>query len=185
VATPRFGTIVRHLTDDPDVAPALVARLDDGVLVRVGAAVNDEIRRRALEAGDRDAVIADGFESGFGRDGLAVLPWVAGRFVVCPGGLLGKGRGSHRCRFVSVDDTWVWESSELIEEQKRAAPGTGDGFRAVALLPVVDGMALDQVSGRLRSGRHSVDRIVSLEVRRGRLTEVSQRNVDHSRPPGY
>jgi hypothetical protein len=26
---------------------------------------------------------------------------------------------------------------------------------------------------------------VSLEVRRGRLTEVSQRNVDHSRPPGY
>jgi hypothetical protein len=185
VVTPRFGTIVRHLTDDPGVAPALVARLDDGVLAHVGAVVNDEIRRRALEAGDRDAVIADGFESGFGRDGLAVPPWVSGPFVVCPGGLVGKGRASHRCRFVSVDDTWIWESSELIEEQKRAAPGTDEGFRAVALLPVIDGMALDLVSGRLRSGRHSVDRVVSLEVRRGQLTEVSQRNVDHSRPPGY
>lgn len=181
---PRFGTIVRHLTDDPEVAPELVGRLDDDVLSHLGAAVRDEIRRRAVEAGDRDAVIAEGFETGFGRDGLAVLPWISGPYVVCPGGLVARSRTAHRCRFVSVDDVWIWESAELIHEEKRSTPGTGDGFRAVALLPVVDGMALDVVASRMRNGQHSLDRVVSFEVRSGQLVEVSQRAVDRSGPRG-
>jgi len=181
VVTPRFGAIVKHLTDEPEVAPALVARLDDDVLAHLGASIRDEIRRRAVDSGDRDAIIAHGFDNGFGRDGLGLLPWISGSYVVCPGGLVAKGRMSHRCRFVSVDDTWIWESAELIDEQKRSTPGPDDGFRAVALLPVLDGMALDLVSGRQRSGQHSVDRVVSFEVRRGELVEVSQRSLDRSR----
>ena len=47
----------------------------------------------------------------------------------------------------------------------------------VALIPVVDGTELDVVSGRARAGGHSVEHVVSYEVREGDLVEVSQRDV--------
>ncbi|MEY2959708.1 MAG: hypothetical protein RLZZ01_2276 [Actinomycetota bacterium] len=132
---------------------------------------------RAIHSGDHDAVIARAFEIGFARDGLAVNPWVEGDLIVCPGGMVAKSRTSHRCRFVSVDDVWVWESGLLLREDKRSSPGVDDGFRAVALLPLVDGTSLDVVSGRARSGGHSVEHVVSFEVRSGDLVEVAQRDV--------
>ena len=132
---------------------------------------------RALHRGDHDAIITRAFEVGFERDGLASQPWVEADLIVCPGGLVAKSRSSHRCRFVSVDDTWVWDSGLLMREDKRSSPGSQDGFRAVALLPVVDGMKLDVVSGRARAAGHSVEHVVSYEVRGGDLLEVSQRDV--------
>jgi hypothetical protein len=132
---------------------------------------------RAVASGDLDAIVARAFETGFGRDGLAVQPWVDGDVVVCPGGLVSKSRTNHRCRFVSVDDVWVWDSGLLMREDKRSSPGVEDGFRAVALVPVVDGVALDVVTGRARSGGHAVEHVVSYEIRGGELVEVSQRDV--------
>lgn len=177
MANRRYGTIVKHLVDDPETAVELAAKLPDDTLHHVASALRDEARQRAVAAGDHDALIAAAFESGFGRDGLGVAPWVEATMIVCPGGLVAKSRTNHRCRFVSVDDVWIWESSELIREEKRSNPGPDDGFRAVALLPLVEGLGLDVVSGKARGGQHSVDRVVSYEVRRGDLVEVSQRNV--------
>ncbi len=177
MATRRYGTIIRHLTEDPDTAPELCAKLSEDTLFHLAAAVTAELQERALSSGDRDAVIAEGFEKGFGRDGLGLLPWVQGLFIVCPGGMIAKNRGNHKCRFVSVNDCWVWDSAELICEEKRSTPGVLDGFRAVALLPVLDGMELDVVKGKMRSGQHSVDSVVSFVVKRGELIEVSQRVV--------
>lgn len=177
MATRRYTGIVRQLREEPETAAELAARLPDEVLAHLAAALLEEQRRRALEAGDRDAVVEDGFRTGFGRDGLAVQPWVRGVFVVCPGGLVAKNRANHRCQFVSVDDTWIWESHHLIHEEKRSTPGSDDGFRAVALLPIVEGMGLDVVRARMRQGQHQVERVVSLVVRRGELVEVAQRTV--------
>lgn len=177
MATRRYGTIVRHLTDDPDTAVELAAKLPDEILHHLAEALRDESRRRAIAGGDHAALIADTFETGFGRDGLGVDPWVEGDVIVCPGGMVAKSRTNHRCRFVSVDDVWIWESAELLEEEKRSNPGNDEGFRAVALLPVVNGMTLDVVTGRARSGQHNVDRVTSYVVRRGALVEVSRRDV--------
>ncbi|MFZ8998743.1 MAG: hypothetical protein ACO225_06180 [Ilumatobacteraceae bacterium] len=132
---------------------------------------------RAIHSGDQDALIARAFEIGFSRDGLAVNPWIEGDLIVCPGGMVSKSRTSHRCRFVSVDDVWVWDSGLLLREDKRSSPGADDGFRAVALLPLVDGTSIDVVAGRARSGGHAVEHVVSFEVRAGDLVEVAQRDV--------
>jgi hypothetical protein len=177
MATRRYGTIVRHLADDPETAVELAVKLPDEVLHHLAEALADEARRRAVANGDHAALIAETFETGFGRDGLGSDPWIHGRVIVCPGAMVAKSRTNHRCRFVSVDDVWIWESIELIEEEKRSNPGAVDGFRAVALLPIVNGMVLDVVTGRARAGQHSVDKVVSYTVRRGKLVEVSQRNV--------
>ncbi len=152
-----------------------------GELHDVAEAVRQVQTERAIAAGDLDAVIANAFEIGFGHDGLGVSPWTEGNLVVCPGAIVTKSRTSHRCRFVSVDDVWVWDSGLLVREDKRSTPG-GDrraniGFRAIALVALVDGTTLDIVSGRARAGGHEVEHVVSIEVRAGTLIEVSQRNV--------
>lgn len=154
-----------------------VRELSDDELHNLAEVVRQVQIERAIAAGDDDAVIAAAFENGFGRDGLGLLPWREGNVVVCPGGLVAKSKSSHRCRFVSIDDVWVWDSGLLLREDKRSSPGAHEGFRAVALVPLVDGTAIDVVSGRARSGQHSVEHVVSYEVRGGDLVEVSQRNV--------
>lgn len=163
--------------DDPDEVMAWVRSQSDAELHNLAEAIRQVQVERAMAAGDDDAIIANGFEVGFGRDGLGMPPWIEGQFVVCPGAIVSKSRTNHRCRFVSVDDVWVWDSGLLVREEKRSNPGTQDGFRAIALIPVVDGTALDVVSGRARSGAHNVEHVTSLEVRGGDLIEVSQRTV--------
>jgi hypothetical protein len=161
----------------PEEAIAALREMSADELHHVAEAVRQMQIERAITSGDHDAIIARAFEIGFGRDGLGVLPWLEGDVVVCPGALVSKSRSSHRCRFVSVDDVWVWDAGLLLREDKRSSPGTEDGFRAIALIPLVDGTELDVVSGRARSGGHAVDHIVSFEVRAGDLVEVSQRDI--------
>lgn len=160
-----------------DAVAALVRDMTDAELHHLAELVRHVQIERAVASGDEDSIIAAAFETGFSRDGLGVLPWIEGNVIVCPGGMVSKSKSSHRCRFVSVDDEWVWESSLLLREDKRSSPGSDEGFRAIALLPVVDGTQLDVVTGKARSGQHSVDHVVSYEVRGGELVEVSQRNV--------
>ena len=87
-------------------------------------------------------------------------PWIEGNLVVCPGAIVTKSRTNHRCRFVSVDDVWVWDSGLLVREDKRSTPG-GDrraniGFRAIALVALVDGTAsTSSVGGRERAATRS------------------------------
>ncbi|MEM9463744.1 MAG: hypothetical protein AAGA90_00130 [Actinomycetota bacterium] len=159
-------------------APDLASALPDDTLRHLAAAIRDEVRDRARRSGDHDAIIDEAFEQAFGRDGLGSGPWVSGDVIVCPGSIVAKNRSSHRCRFVSVDDVWIWDSHELIREEKQSHPGRDEGFKAVALLPVIEGMELDVVTGRARAGQHSVERVVSYEIRRGELVEVSQRTVN-------
>ncbi len=177
ISTRRINAAAKLLNGDPDVAVRVLDKLDSDELANVGEVVLQLQRERAVARGDLDQIIAQGFEIGFGRDGLGVLPWIEGDVIVCPGGLISKTRSSHKCRFVSIDNTWVWESSELIREDKRSTPGADDGFRAVALVPVLNGMGLDVVSGKARSGQHQLEKVISYEVRRGKLVEVSQRTV--------
>jgi hypothetical protein len=162
---------------DPDAVVETLRALRDDELHHVADAVRQIQVERAIDRGDHDAIIAAGFETGFGRDGLGLVPWIEGNVVVCPGAIISRSRSSHRCRFVSVDDVWVWDSGLLLTETKRSSPGTEDGFRAIALVPLVDGTSIDVVSGRARAGQHAVEHVVSLEVRAGALVEVSQRAV--------
>ena len=182
--SPRRLRSAAALLGDPASVMAILDRLDDDELTNVAAAARQVQANRAVGRGDLDEIINQAFEVGFGSDHLAYPPWVEGSVIVCPGGLVWSSRASHTCRFVSVDDTCVWDSRDLIREDKRSTPGTRDGFRAVALLPVLEGMAIDLVSGKARGGQHSVDRVLSFEVRAGELVEVAQRSVSGARAHG-
>ena len=134
---PRSQPPARATDTDPARVLEQVRALVDDDLHNLAEVVRQVQIERAIGNGDHDAIIAAAFEVGFGRDGLGVLPWIEGNVVVCPGGLVSKSKTSHRCRFVSVDDVWVWDSGLLLREDKRSAPGVEEGFRAIALIPLV------------------------------------------------
>ncbi len=158
-------------------AERVLSRLDDSELGNIVELAQQLQSQRAIERGDIDQIIAAGFDDAFDGDGLGSDPYLVGNVVVCPGGLIWTSKSSHTCRFVSVNQTWVWDSIELIREDKRSSPGSRDGFRAVALIPAATGTALDVVTGKARAGGHKVTRVVSYRVDRHGLTEVGQRNV--------
>ena len=105
----------------PEETVEFVRQLDDDQLHNLAEVVRQIQIERAIDAGDFDAIIASAFETGFGRDGLGVLPWVEGNLIVCPGGMVAKSKTNHRCRFVSVDDVWIWDSGLLLREDKRSS----------------------------------------------------------------
>ena len=173
-----LGSAAQRLAEDIEAAPELAAALPDETLRHLAAAIRDEVRGRAVDAGDHDAIIAEAFEQAFGRDGLGSAPWVEGDIIVCPGATVAKSRTSHKSRFISVDDVWVWDSIDLVREEKKSHPGKEEGFKAVALIPVIEGTELDLVTIKGRSGVLNAERVVSYEVRRGELVEVSSRTIE-------
>jgi hypothetical protein len=166
---------------DPAHAERVLSRLDDSELGNVIALAQQLQSQRAIERGDLDEIISAGFETAFGGDGLGADPYLEGNLLVCPGALIWSSKTSHTCRFVSVNETWVWDSLELIREDKQSSPGSRDGFRAIAVIPAATGTTLDVVTGKSRSGGHKVTRVVSYRLDEDGLTQVSQRNV---RPAG-
>ena len=105
------------------------------------------------------------------------MPWIEGQLLICPGALVSRNPTNHRCRFVSVNEEWVWQSGHLITEIKRPSPGTDKGFRAIALIPVIEGLEIDIVSGKMQSGQHRAEKVISFEIVEGKLSEVSQRVI--------
>jgi hypothetical protein len=158
-------------------APPVLARLSDDELANVAALAGQIQRERAIVQGDADEILAEAFDTAFDGDGLGTDPYLVGNLVVCPGAVTWSSKSSHLCRFVSVNDTWIWDSPELLREDKRSTPGKRAGFRAVALLPAVTGLTLDVVTGRARSGVHTVVRVVSYRLDPDGLVEVGQRSV--------
>ena len=154
-----------------------IQELSDKELNQLQVEMQNEIRQRAIQSGDHDAIIKQAFQIGFERSGLGVMPWVEGQLLICPGALVSKSLANHRCRFVSVNEEWVWQSGQLITETKRPSPGTDKGFRAIARIPVIEGLAIDIVSGKMQSGQHRAEKVVSFEIQDGKLVEVSQRVV--------
>ena len=65
---------LQRLTDELEAAVELAAALSDDTLTHLAAAIRDEIRRRAREGGNHDAIIEEAFQQAFGRD---PEPWEA------------------------------------------------------------------------------------------------------------
>lgn len=154
-----------------------IKELSDHELQDLHREMQEEILQRAIQSGDHESIIKQAFEVAFDRSGLGVNPWIEGKLLICPGALVSKSAANHRCRFVSVDQEWVWQSKQLITETKNPSPGNDKGFRAIALIPVIEGTAVDIVNGKMQSGLHRAEKVVSFEIRRGEMVEVSQRVI--------
>lgn len=166
----------RAVTVDPvlhDLTGLALADLDDDTVARIVAAGQAEQRRRSLMAGNAQALLEEAFSRMFDRQGLPLLPELAEGKLICPGGLVGRSVTSHRCRFVSVDRTWVWDHDDALADEVRTESESRK--RTVTVLPAVEGLELDVVSCKMSMGTHKMTGVTSMVVRAGKLQQVAGR----------
>jgi hypothetical protein len=147
---------------------AAMSDLDLAVLAR---GVSDEFRRRALAAGDPEAVADEAFSVSFGSDGLARAPRVSNGFVVCAGGKEHTSAASHRCRFAVLGEHWVWDSPDCVHDEIRPT-GKGASTRSVSLVPAIEGLVVEMITSKARGGRHERTGVNRYVVRDGAVVEV-------------
>ena len=152
-----------------------LACYSDAELAALLAAARDEQRRRAAAAADPDALVEDGFASGFTAAGEVTMPWLAGGVLVCPGGWRAAGRLNHRCTFVSVAGTWVWDAPEALCDRVRRLEGRSVEMRSVTLVGAYEGLEYDVVESRTRSGVHHVVKARSFRIVDGKPELVTTR----------
>lgn len=150
-----------------------VAGLTDLHLGVLLAACEGEMRRRAVEQGDLDAVVDEGFRTGFTPQGEAGAPYLRGNVVVCPGSKLASSAMAHKCRFVAVGDDWVWESVDLVADEIR--PRDRHSTQSVSLLVAREGLELEVVSSKARGGTHERVAVDVYRVHEGRLEDLGRR----------
>lgn len=149
----------------------------DEALRRALVVLHAEESRRALERAEPAALVEDGFVRGFLANGMAKDPWISGGILVCPGAKIDRSAMNHRCGFVRIDSSWVWEHPDLLEDVVRHLPGPQSRMQSVSLVPVGEQCAVDLIEARTRNGVHELVGIRSFTVSEGQLLLVSQRSV--------
>ena len=163
------------LPDEESDLAGWVESLDDTALatvLRVARAVSSQ---RTIDAGDTDALVELGFAEGFTRDGVARDPWIVSGLVVCPGSHQDRSATSHDCTFVAIDDDWVWDSPGAVADSVRRISGPRQSMRTVSVVAPADGMGIDLVTSRMRTGVHQMRSVRSFTFEAGELTLVATR----------
>jgi hypothetical protein len=161
-----------HLLDLDDLSG-----VSDVDVRRALMVLHAEEQRRALERAEPAALVEDGFTNGFQGNAMPKDPWLTNGILVCPGAKIDRSAMNHRCAFVRVDSSWVWEHPDLLEDVVRHLPGAQSRMQSVSLVPVGEQCAVDLIEARTRNGVHELVGIRSFTVSDGSLLLVSQRSV--------
>jgi hypothetical protein len=150
------------------VSSLSIAELDSLRMVCI-----EEISQRTVDNSDTGLVIASAFE--FFPSGLALEPYIKNGFLVAIGYKYEKGKNSHSCSFLNVGSNWVWEHPDKIQDMIKGVPGKA-GMRSVTLLPALEGLELDQITMKMRSGVHEVKTVSSFQIINGSVVKTASRN---------
>jgi len=152
--------------------PGFVGELHDVDLHLLVSAVHEEQQRRALAAGDPYALAEEAMQSSFDRRGLAAMPYVERGVLVCPGAVVGKSQTSHLCRFVVVDEQWVWDHPAVLLD--RVDEVGHHSRKTVTLLPALAGMTVTAVHSKKSAEGHRRIAADTFTVTEAGLVEASR-----------
>jgi hypothetical protein len=156
--------------------PALLSVLSDAELSGLAETVAALQRERAVAQGDEAALIEEGFANGFDSKGQARDPWMRNGVLICPGVKRDSGALSHRCSFVSVEGSWVWECADVLADDVRHVVARHTEQRSVTLVAAHDGLEFDVVASKARGGAHERTGVRSFVVRGGSPVLVNTRS---------
>lgn len=140
--------------------------LSDAELDELGAALVDELRRRALERFDPKALADDAFATGFDAKHLPCDPWITGGLLICCGSLRAKFDGGHRCSFVVVDEDWSWVASHEHDEMRWIDDRS---MMCVSIIVAKPDMHVSLIESRCDAGQHKRTSATSWKIVNGDL----------------
>lgn len=162
------------------IVPSLnLADMSDGDLAALAGEIAEEQYRRAVEGADPAALVELGYAEMFDSRGMPHDPRLVSGLLVCAGTKIERSRASHDCSWANVDDVWVWEYEDRLAHELRHLPASGGltVTRAVSVLVPFEGLELDQVVGKQRTGSHNATSVRSWTVTGGELVLRSARAI--------
>lgn len=174
----------RAATQSTGTATANVKSLSDSELASLINTLLSEQQERAVDAADPEALIQDGFNQLFNRNGEALEPEIVAGILVCAGSLRNVSTTTHVCSFVHIDDHWCWDHPDSLEDEVRKIPANGrEHQRSITLVPVTEGTKIDFVTSKMtpRDG-HKAKKSVSYIVANGALEVTNTRSAPQPGP---
>lgn len=154
----------------------------DDELTILAEGIRIEQSKRALERNDISELVEMGFENGFTARGEAITPWIHNGVLICPGHKIGTSKFSHRCKFVTIEKEWAWQSPLRFNESLRKE--TEFKLRSITIVPVVEGMEISVIISTAQNELHTVRDSEHYTIEMGELVRTSQSVVDVVIPPG-
>jgi len=158
--------------------------LSDQELHQVISHASSEQHMRALESGDLEAVVKQGFAEGFKSDGMPLPPQEHDLYIVAFGAKIEKSATRHTCAFLSIEQEWVWESPHMLEHQIRPLPSSKghNSMQCVSVVAKIEGLSMDFVESKTLQAVHQLLKVDSFTVSEGVLESVGSRSLAKVRP---
>lgn len=134
--------------------------------------LSNEVQARTLKEMDPDALLKHIWENLFTRAGASMPPIIMNGMLLCAGHRVFRTGQNHTCAFVNVNDTWVWEHSDLEHTVIRGMDGKPEGsLMSAALLPVSEGDRVAYLPCTASMGAHKLikNQAKYYEVKAGEL----------------
>lgn len=144
--------------------------LSDAELDELGAALVDELRRRALARHEPAALAGEAFVIGFDSKHLPCDPWITGGLLICCGSLRAKFDGGHRCSFVVVDEDWSWANQNEHDEVRWLDDRS---MTCVTIVVAQPGMQISLIESRCDGGVHKRTSATSWRICQGVLEPIA------------
>lgn len=148
--------------------------LTDSELQEVITIANAELYSRNIANAEPSSLIKLGFERGFTSKLVPVQPWVVNGVLIAPGYKKESSVFNHKCSFIKVNDSWVWESEHKILDEIRSDTKI---LRSVTLIALMDSFQIDVLTSKARNSVHVLENIVSYNYEEGVLLKTSSRNI--------
>ena len=151
-----------------------VESLSDHELKNFLEVVKMELYTRNLNNCDPSTLLKLGFDQGFTSKLTTVTPWIVGGVLIAPGYKKEASAFSHKCSFVKVNDSWVWESEYKVDSEIR---NSNKLLQSVTLIALFEGAQVDVLTSKARNSVHILENITSYMYENDDLIKTSSRNV--------
>jgi hypothetical protein len=91
---------------------------------------------------------------------------------------------NHICKFVSINDKWVWESASLVESQNKYSD-SDHKLLTLAVVTFQEGDRVDIVESKANIMGHKAKKIASYTISNNKLSKVKNRDITLEAKTGY
>lgn len=154
-----------------------ISALPESVLHHVYKTIGHEINIRKIESNDLNLLINEGFATGFNNKGLPKEPKLINGLLLASGAKIDKGKMTHLCGFVKINDKWVWESANKVVDDVRFTTGRYNSMQTITIATLNHLDKVDMIECVYRNGVHRMKTINSYIMEDNILEKVSSRVV--------
>lgn len=150
-------------------------------LNRAQMVLSEELKERA--GAQLAGSLSNEFEVAYNNE-LCADPEIKNGLLYAYGAKKKLSATNHICKFVSINDKWVWESTSLVESQNKYSD-SDHKLLTLAVVTFQEGDRVDIVESKANIMGHKAKKIASYTISNNKLSKVKNRDITLEAKTGY